>query len=328
MKLLVIGCGSIGRRHALSTRQLGWQLAVADIDPQRAAVVARETGAEVSFADLDEAIAWGPDAAVIATPHIRHIEHARRMARVGVDILIEKPLSHTLDGIEDLNGTCARHGVRAWVVSNMRFHPAVKALAAALPRIGRVYYARSHYGDYLPSFRPGRDYRELYCARRESGGGLVLDGAIHEIDLVMWLFGPVRRVRGTVGHLSELEIDVEDFADLGLEHESGVRSMITFDYFRRWARRGMEIVGEGGQIIWASEGKAPEHCSVRLYDAGAETWQTLFEDAELDDTPMYAEMLEAFGRAREGADVPLQTLRQGAERLRIALAARDAEVAA
>ncbi len=323
MRTLVVGGGSIGRRHVMTARALGWQVALAETDRERASQVAEEAGGIETFPGLEEALAWRPEAAIIATPHRLHAAHAKACAEAGADLLIEKPISHSLDEADEVIAVAGKCGRKAYVVCNMRFHPAVAAIRENVERLGTVYYARSHYGDYLPSFRPGRDYRELYAARRAEGGGVVLDAAIHELDLMMWLFGPVARLQGMAAKLSDLEMDAEDFCNIVIEHETGTRSVITFDYFSRWRRRGIELVGGKGQILWESEGKAPEHARVRLYDGAAGQWETLYESGDVDNAVMYRDCLIAFGDVVAGAAAPMQTAEEARARLEVALRARD-----
>jgi predicted dehydrogenase len=203
----------------------------------------------------------------------------------------------------------------------MRFHPAVAALRSALPRIGRPLFAQAHYGNYLPDMRPGADYRTLYCARAASGGGVILD-AIHEIDYLTWLFGPVERVSAEAGKLSDLDIDVEDYAAITLIHTSGVRSEVHLDYLQRSKRRGCVIAGSEGTLIWTSEGKSPEHCLVRFRAAGSDRWDTILEQPELDTAQPYVELMRRFLDPAAG-DGDLLDGRGAAERLSVALAARQ-----
>src|SRR5262249_45644805 len=146
------------------------------------------------------------EAVVIATPHTTHLSIAKNALAAGADVLIEKPLAANLEGIGALLAEAERGGRRIRVVCNMRFHSAVAALRRALPRIGKPLFARAQYGNYLPDMRPGADYRTLYCARVETGGGVILD-AIHEIDYLAWLFGPVEQVGATAGRIGSLDID-------------------------------------------------------------------------------------------------------------------------
>src|SRR5262249_418599 len=146
----------------------------------------------------------------------------------GADVLIEKPIATTLAGVADLLTQAERLGRRIHVVCNMRFHPGVATLHRSLSRVGRPLFAPAQFAQYLPDRRPGVDYRTIYSARADMGGGIVLD-AIHEIDYLAWFFGPTERVIAEAGRLGELEIDVEDYAAVVLTHGGGVRSEIHLD---------------------------------------------------------------------------------------------------
>ncbi|MGZ8230609.1 MAG: Gfo/Idh/MocA family protein [Burkholderiales bacterium] len=291
MKVLVVGCGSIGRRHAANASPLA-AVAVLDASPEAARACAQSTGAR-AFDRLEDGLAWAPRAVVVATPHRSHLEIARRAVAAGADVLIEKPLSHSLDGVDDFLRTARARGRRAYVVCNMRFHPGPIALKQALDRIGTPLFARAHVGNFLPAMRPGRDYRELYAARRSEGGGVVLD-AVHEIDYLTWLFGEVGSVACQAAKLSQLDIDVEDHALLSLRYASGVRASVELDYLRPRKSRGCEIVGADGVLVWASDGKDPERCSVRLFKSGGAAWEPIVELPRVDTAKPYEDLMRAF----------------------------------
>jgi predicted dehydrogenase len=319
-RVLVVGCGSIGRRHAANAARLA-SVTVVDAVPERAVETAQSLGV-AAHSTFAEALTSKPDAVVVATPHHTHLPIARAALGAGADVLIEKPLAASLDGIDDFLSQAERLGRRVRVVCNMRFHPAVVALREALPRVGRPLFARAQYGNYLPDMRLGADYRTLYCARADAGGGVILD-AIHEIDYLVWLFGPVERVSAEAGRIGDLDIDVEDYAALALAHRSGVRSEIHLDYLQRSKRRGCEIVGTEGTLVWTSEGKAPEECQVRFRPPGNRDWEVILSEPDLDVDAPYTELMNRFlgGDAR---DRDLLDGRGAAEDLAIALAARQA----
>jgi len=199
----------------------------------------------------------------------------------------------------------------------MRFHPAISTLKDNLEAIGKPYFARAHFGNYLPDMRPGIDYRELYCAQRDKGGGLALD-CIHEIDYLMWLFGPVNKVKGINCKLSELEIDVEDYTSLCLKHDSNVVSEIHLDYLRPFKGRGCEIVGEKGILLWQSEGKQPERCKVYMYLSGFQKWKTILNSSQLDIDQPFTDLLLQFFKAIQGEDHNLLDVNIAYEELVIA----------
>jgi predicted dehydrogenase len=322
-RVLVVGSGSIGRRHAANAARLA-SVTIVDAVPERAEETARSLGVR-ACGSIEEALAGKPDAVVVATPHHTHLAIAQAALAAGADVLVEKPLAASLVGVADFLEQADRLGRRVRVVCNMRFHPAIAALREALPRVGRPLFARAQYGNFLPDKRPGADYRTLYCARAETGGGVILD-AIHEIDYLVWLFGAVERVSAVAGRIGDLDIDVEDYAALALAHRSGVRSEIHLDYLQRSKRRGCEIVGTEGTLIWTSEGKAPEQCRVLFRRPGNQGWENILNEPDLDAGAPYGELMKRF-LGGNTQDRDLLDGRGGAEDLAIALAARQAAAA-
>lgn len=319
-RILVVGCGSIGARHARNAAALG-ETAVFDRDTRRAEDAAAACGARV-FTSLDDALAWSPAGVVVATPPASHLAVADAAIVAGAEVLIEKPVSDRPAAAAAFLARAAERERRIFVVCNMRFHPAVVTLRENLPRIGRPHFARAYYGNYLPDMRPGADYRTLYCARRDSGGGVILDG-VHEIDYLDWLLGPARLTGAGAARLSDLEIDVEDYAWLTLRHADGVRSEIHLDYLQRAKRRGCEIAGNEGTLVWRSDGKQPEHCTVMMHRPGGAI-EELFADQAVDPDAPYKALMTRFAEALAGGRTDLATGQDGRRVLDIADAARRA----
>lgn len=325
MRILVVGGGSIGRRHAINAAEYG-SVAVCDLDAACAHSVAKEAGG-VALTTIAAALDWKPDAAVIAVPTAKHVDVADQFVGTGVPLLIEKPISHSDVQAEALLKRAAAKGCSIYIGCNMRYHPGPATLKQAIRRVGRPLYLRAQFGNYLPNMRPGRDYRELYCARRSSGGGVILD-SIHEIDYAIWLLGPASDVMASAGRLSDLDIDVEDYATISATHALGARSEIHLDYLQQFKRRGCEIVGTEGTLIWTSEGKSPEALEVRLFTAAGGAWETLERIADVDANAPYRAMLRAFIDVAAGAGAASDSaLLRGDEALaslRVCRAALDA----
>jgi hypothetical protein len=203
MKALVVGLGSIGRRHARNWVRLGLGevLVCRQTDrplPEPLGVPARE------FRALDEALADQPDVVLVTNPTSLHLATARLALQAGSHVLVEKPISHTLDGTESL-----LHSERLVTVGyNLRFHPGLLRTRELLHAgaIGKPLSLRAEVGEYLPDWHPWEDYRQSYAARRDQGGGPILTFS-HELDSVYWLLGmPVASRRHA--HASALEIDL------------------------------------------------------------------------------------------------------------------------
>ena len=316
MKILIVGYGSIGRRHTKNFSRFA-DVAVFDENLN----VLESLNPQVrTFDNLDTALDWRPDGVVIATPHHTHIPLAEKAIHSNAHVLIEKPISHSIEGVKILLSEAEHRKLQIFVVCNMRYHAGVATLQQHLGSIGKPLFARAHVGNYLPNMRPDKDYRSLYCAHRGQGGGVILD-AIHEIDYLMWFFGSIREVSCKAEKLSDMDIDVEDFAYLCLKHHSLTISEVQMDYLRPFKRRGCEIVGTKGMLLWQSEGKNPEACTVRLFRKETNTWETLFKDTNMDGNIPYVRLSQQFIEAIKNSHSSLLTGETAFSELHIALAA-------
>ena len=297
MRILIIGCGSIGNKHAVNFKKY-CEVGIYDVNMSLSKQISDQINA-FWFESIDTALEWEPDGVVIATPTSTHVKLATDVIMAGFDVLVEKPISHNIEDADDLIKKAKELNRKIFVVSNMRFHQGVTSLKENLHRVGKPLFSRAHFGNYIPNMRPGRDYRNLYCSNRSMGGGVVLD-SIHEIDYLINLFGPVESVNSTVNKLSDLEIDVEDYAELVLIHSNNVRSSVHMDYLRPFKRRGCEIVGDEGMLLWQSEGKNPEKCSVKYYHIDGSDAQVLFNDNNLGINAEYNQLAKNFIKTLEG----------------------------
>ena len=322
MKILIVGCGSIGRRHMENVSSCADEVAACDLNDDNLNKATQNKNVK-GFKDLSEALAWGANAVVVATPHITHIDIACKAVLSGAHVMIEKPISHVLDGVQELLDLAKENGKVVYTVCNMRFHPAITAIREYLPQIGKVLYARAQYGNYLPNMRADADYKKLYCAHKDQGGGVIMD-VIHEIDYLRWLFGDAESVKCDAATLSDLDIDVEDYAHINLRHKNNVRCEIHMDYLKPYKRRGCEVVGDKGMLLWNSEGKNPEHCTVKHYDVAQDEWKDIYASDNLDANAAYEALMKEFIDGISGQKISdiISSGHDGLEALKIALAAQ------
>lgn len=314
---MIVGCGSIGQRHLANLRSLAPVEVVAWRQRGRDAASLRERfGLEVADT-LAGALARRPDFAIVANPTALHVPVALDIARAGVSLFIEKPLSDRLDGVEALIRTVEEKGLVALVGFNLRFHAGLRLVKELLEagRIGRVLSLRAEVGQYLPDWHPHEDYRESYSARRELGGGVILD-LVHELDYARWLLGPVTEVLALAGRVSDLQIETEDVAEIVLRFETGALGSVHLDYLQRSPVRGCRLVGSEGTLAWdylANE--------VRLFESRSGEW-TCLSQAPRDRNDMYLAEMAHFLECVAGREKPAVTLEDGAAALELALAAR------
>jgi len=314
MKVGVAGCGSIGTRYVGWLTELGVEVIAFDPVPERRDA-ARAAGARWVVDDYRSLLDGGVQRVLIASPPTTHTALAQPALEAGLDVLIEKPLAADLSSAMALCTAAANAPGRAWVVCNMRFHPGIQCVRDNLVRIGRPLFARAHFGHRLAQMRPAG--LGAYAADADAGGGVILD-CIHELDYLRWLFGPIDSVDTLAARIGPDEINAEDYAEIRLRHADGVHVALHLDFLMRWKRRGLEVHGTEGGLIWASEGKQPERCSVWFTEYGAE--HVLLQCPDVDGTQPYRSMLRAFLDAPES----LQTVTEGAAVLAVALRARGA----
>lgn len=250
MRFLVIGCGSIGKRHINNLKALGHTVTGCEKDPSRARRTEKEHNIEVLM-DLDEALLRGCDGAFICTPTSSHLTMAFKVVKKGINLFIEKPVSDRLDELDKLSKTVRDKGLVALVGCNLRFSSGFRLVRKLIEsgKIGEVRSAKAECGFYLPYWHPDEDYRGAYSAKKRLGGGVIFDD-IHEIDAMYALFGRVKEVFCFAGKLSDLDIDTEDVAEIFLNFASGVIAQVHLDYLQRTYRRYYEIIGEKGVIVW------------------------------------------------------------------------------
>jgi predicted dehydrogenase len=324
MRFIVLGAGSIGRRHLRNARALGHAIvAVFDPDPARRAEAGAvaDAGALVTD-DVAAALAVAADAALVCSPTHRHVEQARAAVARGLHVLVEKPLSHALDGTADLV-TAAADGRRTVLVGcNLRFLPSLALVKRLFDegRIGAPLSARVHCGHYLPYWRPQTDYRRGYGAHRAMGGGIILD-AIHELDYVRWLLGDPREVFCYADKVSNLDIDTEDTADLLLRFDYGLVANVHLDYLQPTYRRGCEVLGQDGLILWDYSSQ-----TVRVHGKDDRRPEVFEESINTDGNHMYVEELRHFVECIELGTPPMLDAAGGRRVLEIALAAKTSAV--
>ena len=319
MLVLVTGCGSIGKRHIRNLEALkAGEIIAYDVRPECCREVEQEYGVK-AYDNLEEALAQKPDAALICTPTSLHIPTALSVARNGCHLFIEKPLSHSLDGVDELLQIVAQKGLVTLVGCNMRFHPSIARMKelVAEESIGAVLCARVQVGQYLPDWHPWEDYRQGYSASTSLGGGVILD-AIHEIDYITWLLGEVSQIVCFSGKLSSLEIDTEDTAEILLQLKAGAIAEIHMDYIQRTYGRSCQIIGEEGTILWDFNDK-----QVKVYSAKTREWRLFPEEPDYDANQMYIEEMKHFIQCLEGNAEPMQDVNAGRRILEIALAAKE-----
>lgn len=301
--VLVVGYGSIGRRHWQNAMSLGClDVRVARCGPTRTGAFPDPPGAPV-YTDLHAALEERPAIVIVANPTSLHASTAIAAMEAGAHVLMEKPLA---DGREAARTICDAQVRTGRVVSMayvFRYHPLYRAMKEIVEsgKLGRVFHVRSWQASYLPDWHPWEDYRISYAARAELGGGVIrtLD---HELDMVHWLCGRPNEVLASVGTLSDLPLNVEDTADMIFSFAGRRQATVHVSFARHAPSRGLSIVGERGtaDLDWQN--------GIVTVARGNELTTEASLDKGFDLNTVYRAMLKEALVAfeRDDAAVPLQ----------------------
>lgn len=236
MKIVFFGLGSIGSRHArLIKDNFNYKLFA-----YRTHLGQTENDLNIIEIDSEkEILKIKPDVAFITNPTFLHIQTALKLANLGINLFIEKPVSNSLTNVNKLLKVIKSKKILTYIGFCLRFHPVISELKKII-RSNKVMYSRIISSSYLPNWRPDQDYRKTFTANKKMGGGVLFE-VMHEIDYSFWLFGKIEKITGQYGKISNLRINSEDFGELFLFHNTGIYSSIHLDYFSQNLERKIQI---------------------------------------------------------------------------------------
>lgn len=317
--ILIIGGGSIGKRHLRNLLLLDERnISVVEINPTRAQELRKEFDITI-FASVRESLRNGKNFNIvfICTPSVFHFKDAVFFAQQGSDLFIEKPLSHNFVGVDKLLEIATKKKIVTMVGSNWKFYPLFQKMKELIDNgaIGRVLSARCQCGQYLPDWHPWEDYRQGYSANKKLGGGILLDS--HEFDYLTWFVGGVKKIFCFTKKVSNLEIDVEDIAEVVLEFESGAMGQIHLDYLQRFPQRNFEFFGEEGSLFWDIQSRS---VVVNNKISGKKEFTIA---KKYDINQMYIEEVKYFLSHVRQRQQTMSSINRGAEVLRLICAAKE-----
>lgn len=255
--ILVIGGGSIGKRHVRNLLSLGEKdITVVEVNGDRAMEIEKEFGIRTITDHVEEI--WRREnegrpftVALICSPTADHIRHAIYCAKQGMHLFIEKPLSNEYDEkIGELLKLVVDRQLITIVGSNWKFYPSFQKMKELIDggAIGKILSARCQFGSYLPDWHPWEDHHRGYSANKALGGGVLLDS--HEFDYLTWFLGDVEKLVCFADRVGNVTVDSEDVAETILQFKNGAIGEIHLDYLQRFYQRNFEFFGEEGTMIW------------------------------------------------------------------------------
>ncbi|MBL4889893.1 MAG: Gfo/Idh/MocA family oxidoreductase [Candidatus Lindowbacteria bacterium] len=328
MKALFIGLGGAGQRHLRNLkefmkddlevhayRQLARKFEIGTDLSTDSTINIEEKYSIQTHDSLQNALAQAPDAVFISNPTAHHIPAALQAARAQCHLFIEKPLSHSLESLEELESVVSFNDLTGFVAYQLRFHPNLQKIKELLQSksIGKITGASFRVSSYLPDWHKYEDFRDLYAAKKELGGGVLLTES-HDFDIVHWFFGRPKNVFVQGGNLGPFELDVEDTVNalLHFEDPDPFNVQLRLCFVQKPIERSIEIFGTSGKILWRAD-----ICSVELHnDSGIE----YFDETNFDRSTMFTQELRHFLRCINGKEAPIVDISTAKESLEIILA--------
>ncbi len=251
-RYLIVSLGSIGLRHLKNLRYLKPSSKIAILHLQnKSNDIPNE--ADFCFINIQDAINFSPIAAIICSPASLHVKIASQLIARKIHVLIEKPISDKLDGLDPLLETATKMGVLVMTGYNLRFLSSLIKVKAIIKSdlIGKILSVKAEVGQYLPDWRPNTNYINSVSAKKDLGGGVLLELS-HEIDYLYSIFGMPHKIFAIGGTYSSLEIDVEDMILLNMEYNIPNKMMVNIhmDFIQRKSCRSSKFIGSEGTIFW------------------------------------------------------------------------------
>ena len=308
--IAVVGLGSIGRRHVRNLKRLRPELEITLVRSGKGPAWPEQQFAQRVVMTSAEAIRAGAQAAIVSSPAPFHVSQSMEWLKAGKPMLIEKPLSDNTRGLSELKALVETHNVPVLVGYVLRYDQAAQYFYHLLQskEIGDLLHVCIECGSYLPDWRPEQDYRESASARKDLGGGVLLELS-HEIDYANWFFGPFAEVQASLQYSKTLEIETEDGADLLLYNSVGLPVSVHLDFYRRVPTRQCRVQTTQGELVWDALAQ-----KVRWTTAVGEVTEQHFSQARDD---LFVRQLEHFFDCIENHTPPRISLQDGVEVLKI-----------
>jgi len=267
LKALVIGYGSIGRRHIQNLSKIK-NMEIMVCTKRRSDKFLRTKKCRI-VKSVNEGIKENPDFGIISNETIFHTDTALKLASAGISFFSEKPLSHSFKHVPKLLQIVKKKKLVTMMGCDLRFNPCIKKIKELVKqrKIGRIISAQVELGSYLPDWHPYEDYRLGYAARKDLGGGVLLT-CIHELDYLFWFLGKVKEAISFTGKFSDLELDVEDLSSIILRFDNNVIAEVHLDFFQKPTYRRCKMMGTKGTIYWDSEIN-----KVKIFDSKKKKWK-------------------------------------------------------
>ena len=287
-KVAVVGLGNISNRHRRNLKQLFPKARLYCMSASGR--IPREviSNADQLVSSLEVLIEEQVELVIVASPAPFHAAHAVPLIEAGIPVLIEKPVTATVEDAKALQEAATRYRTPVAVGYCLRYLPSLQEIKKILTsgKLGQLYHSSVEIGQYLPDWRPSKDYRASVSARAELGGGALLELS-HELDYTRWLLGDITLEHAVLRKTQELGLDVEDSVDLMLSTREKAVVHVHLDFLQRKAYRQCRFVGSCGAMEW-------DLMDNEIRFISTQENQVLYSAPQWDKNQMYTAMIMDF----------------------------------
>jgi predicted dehydrogenase len=316
--ILIVGSGSVGKRHARNFSELGCSISCVDPRSDRTDELNKETKTVLNFKSLQEALNKGSEinGVAICTPTSFHVEQAIETLEYGVPVLLEKPVSNNLKSALKLQEKIRETRVPLLLGYTWRWWPALKKIKKYISnnKIGKIYNVQFVMSAHLEDWHPWESYKDFFMAKKELGGGALLDES-HWIDIAIWFFGMPHEVTAYVDRISMLDITSDDNVDILFKYDDGLRISIHLDLYGRPHEKSIRLVGEHGTLKWDVN---TDHV---LFGEGISDWK-IIDEMNNERNDMFMSVAKEYLDVLEGKKVSGCTIEDGLQVMKVIEAIR------
>lgn len=282
-KLLVVGVGSIGKRHIENNQKYFSKIDIADTRNDRLIECQKKFNINKTFKNYINAFKNNKyDAVFITTPPHLHLKIAELAVKNRSHILIEKPLGMSIKGWDKISKICNKHKLINYVAYCHRHISYTKKFKEFLlkKKIGKLLNGSLTWGSYFPDWHPWEKYWTYYMAKKHQGGGALMDES-HGIDLIRYFFGEPKKIFSFIDKISNLKMTADDNAFLLFKMKNKMLISLNFDLISKPTKCEIQINGSKGSLVWNRVDHVLKH-----YSDKKKTW-SIYKYSKNDFLRMY-----------------------------------------
>lgn len=305
-KIAVIGLGSIAKRHRENLKYLFPKAKILTLSASGRVPIEKVEHCDKFLYSLQDLISEKPEFVVVASPASLHSFYAIPLLKQNIPTLIEKPVTITLSEAKELINLASKYTTPVAVGYCLRYLPSAQIIKKILDNneIGSLYNIHIDVGQFLPDWRKERDYKESVSAQASLGGGALFELS-HELDYIQWFLGEMDIQYAQLRNSSELNLKVEEIADLVMINKLGSLCYIHLDFLQKKAHRRCSFVGANGRIEWNLITN-----TIKLSNSIDEKY--IYAEPKFDKNCMYLSMIDDFVALINGNENQCVNLSQAA----------------